>query len=60
MGLPPEAVVEDYDWIPQEWDEYCSEVCYDIQKEHDGFCEGDECIDYDCYWKCIQDFMKDP
>jgi hypothetical protein len=36
--------------------EYCVETCYDSVKEEEGFCEGDECIDEECYNKCLKSF----
>jgi len=44
--------------IPEEVDDYCSEVCYDIAMEAEGFCEGDDCIDWDCYNRCVKSFYK--
>jgi len=38
------------EYIDQEMDEYCSELCY-----HDFLCNyTDDCIDYDCYNECIK------
>ena len=48
-----EEVVE----VPEEVEDYCSEVCYDIQMEHDGFCDGDDCVDWDCFSECVKRLM---
>jgi len=48
-----EEVIE----VPDDIAEYCEELCYDVQKEHDGFCEGEDCIDFDCYNRCIKDML---
>jgi len=43
--------------VPEEVVDYCEEVCYDIQMEHEGFCDGDDCIDSDCYSDCVKRLM---
>ena len=50
------SLEEDITEVDPEVDEYCSEVCYDIAMEHDGFCKGEDCIDWDCYSECIKSF----
>jgi len=40
--------------------EMCEEECYDISMEHDGFCSGDDCIDMDCFWRCMEDCKNNP
>ena len=43
--------------VPEDVDEYCSELCYDIQMEEDGFCHDVDCIDSDCYAECVKRLM---
>ena len=38
--------------------EYCVELCYRSIMECEGFCEGDDCIDEDCYNECIGDVSE--
>ena len=45
--------------VPEDVDEYCSELCYDIQMEEDGFCHDEDCIDWDCYSDCVKSFYKE-
>jgi len=47
-----EEVIE----VDPEVAEYCEELCYDIQKEHEGLCDGDDCIDDECYSRCVKSF----
>ena len=43
--------------VPEEVVDYCEEVYYDIQMEAEGFCDGDDCIDPDCYSDCVKRLM---
>ena len=44
----------DVNYVDPEADEYCSELCYDIGLEEAGLCDGDDCIDMECYERCIK------
>jgi len=48
---------EDIVEVDPEIDDYCSEVCYDTAMEAEGFCDGDDCIDPDCYSDCVKRLM---
>jgi hypothetical protein len=42
------------DYVPDDVEEYCVEMCYD-----EGLCEFDEeCLDWDCYKECIARWWK--
>jgi hypothetical protein len=53
-----EEYFEDYEdeYIDDHIIEYCAEMCYRSDMEEAGFCEEDECIDYECYEDCIKSF----
>jgi hypothetical protein len=38
------------DYVPDDVEEYCVEMCY-----HEDLCEfdPDECLDWDCYKECV-------
>ena len=50
------SLEEDVIEVDPEVAEYCSELCYDIQMEEDGFCHDEDCIDWDCYSDCVKSF----
>ena len=43
--------------VPEEVVDYCEEVCYDTALEVEGLCDGDDCIDWDCYSDCVKRLM---
>jgi hypothetical protein len=44
------------EYIDEHAEEYCTEMCYRSDMEEAGFCEEDECLDYECYSECIESF----
>jgi len=41
--------------VPEEVEDYCSEVCYDSALEAEGLC--DDCVDWDCFSECVKRLM---